>query len=123
MASPMTPRRRSPPCAWWASERRAERAAGVAGRGLHPDMLEGAVAQHLAVGDAIERDAAGEAEILHAGLARERAREPQHDFLGRHLDGGGEVHVALRERSTSGLRGGPPNSSSNLSLVMVRPVQ
>ena len=45
-------------------ERRAERAAGVAGRRLDPDALEPAVAQHLAVGHAVERDAAGEAEVL-----------------------------------------------------------
>ncbi len=56
-------------------ERRAERAAGVARRRLDPDALEGAVAQQLAVGDAVERDAAGEAEVLLAGLAaRARAR-------------------------------------------------
>ena len=52
-------------------ERRAERAAGVAGRRLDPDLVEAAVAQDLAVGDAIERDAAGEAEIR---LRRSRAR-------------------------------------------------
>ena len=44
-------------------ERRAERAAGIAGRGLHPDPVEFAVAQNLAVGDAVERDTAGKAQI------------------------------------------------------------
>ena len=79
-------------------ERRAERAAGVAGRRLDPDPLEPAVAQHLAVRHAVERDAAGEAEIFGAGLGRDRAREPQHDFLGHRLDRGGEIHVALVEQ-------------------------
>ena len=54
-------------------ERGAERAAGVARRRLDPDALERAVAQDLAVGDAVERDAAGEAQVLLPGLAR-RAR-------------------------------------------------
>ena len=81
------------------AERRADRAAGVAGRRLHPDALELAVAQHLAVGHAVERDAAGEAQVLRAGLGRERAREPQHDLLGHRLDRGGEVHVALGEQA------------------------
>ena len=47
-------------------ERGTERAAGVAGRRLHPDALELAVAQDLAVGDAVERDAAGQAQIADA---------------------------------------------------------
>src|ERR1700724_955555 len=44
-------------------ERRADRAAGVARRRLDPHALETAVAQNLAVADAIERDAAGQAEV------------------------------------------------------------
>ena len=55
-------------------ERRAERAAGIAGRRLNPDVVELAVAQHLAVGHAVERDAAGEAQILRAGLGRRALR-------------------------------------------------
>ena len=57
-----------------------------------------AVAQHLAVGDAIERHAAGKTEILHAGLGGEAARQPQHDLLQHRLDRGGEVHVLLRHQ-------------------------
>ena len=41
----------------------AERAAGVAGRGLNPEVLEGPFAQEPAVADAVERDAAGQAEL------------------------------------------------------------
>ncbi len=55
-------------------ERRAQRAAGVARRRLNPDVVEAAVAQDLAVGDAIERDAAGEAEILASRFRAARLR-------------------------------------------------
>ena len=46
----------------------AERAAGVAGRRLNPDVLERPFAQDAAVADAVERHAAGQAQVLHAGL-------------------------------------------------------
>ena len=56
-------------------ERRADRAAGIARRRLHPDAVEDALAQQLAVGDAVQRHAAGQADVLGAGLLRtERAR-------------------------------------------------
>ena len=67
-------------------ERDAERAAGVARRRLDPESLERPLAQQPAVADAVERDAAGEAEVLHAGLAVHVARHAQHDLLGHHLD-------------------------------------
>ena len=79
-------------------QRRPDGAAGVARRRLHPDALEGAVAQDLAVGHAVERDAAGETEIVEPVLAGERARQPQHDLLGHLLDRGGDVHVERREQ-------------------------
>ena len=72
---------------------RAERAAGIARRRLHPHMVELAVAQDLAVGDAIERHTAGEAQISHAGFGRQCTRQPQNDLFGDTLDRGGEVHV------------------------------
>ena len=49
-------------------KRRAERAAGIAGCRLNPDFVETAVAQHLAIGDAIERDAAGETKIARSSF-------------------------------------------------------
>ena len=49
-------------------ERGAERAAGVAGRGLNPDALERPFAQDAAVRHAVERDAAGETEVSGAGF-------------------------------------------------------
>ena len=72
-------------------ERGADRATGIARGRLHPDVLEGAVAQNLAIGDAIERDAAGETEIFKAMIARERARQPQHHLLRHLLDRGCDI--------------------------------
>ena len=78
-------------------EGRAQRAAGIAGGGLDPDVVEAPVAQDLAVGDAVQRDAAGQAQVRHPGLRCARARgQAQHDLLGHGLDGGGEIHLALR---------------------------
>ena len=58
-----------------------------------------------------------------AGLAREAARQPQHDLFGHLLHRGGQIHVALRQPLRRARAVGPPNSASNRSLVMVRPVQ
>src|SRR6185437_5974755 len=63
-------------------ERRADRAAGIAGRGLHPDAVEDVLAQQLAVGDAVQRHAAGQADVLRTRLLLHRAGEAQHDLLG-----------------------------------------
>ena len=78
-------------------ERRAKRAAGIAGCRLDPDVAKAALAQHLAVGDAIERHAAGKTEILHAGLGGEAAREPQDGVFQHRLDRRRDVHVLLLE--------------------------
>ena len=53
------------------AQRRADRAAGIARRRLDPDALETAVTQDLAVRDAVERDAARQAQVALAGLARD----------------------------------------------------
>ena len=79
-------------------KRRADRAAGIAGRRLNPDVVELAVAQHLAVGDAIQRHAAGKAQIARAGLGREAARQPQHGLLEHRLDRGRDIHVERRQQ-------------------------
>src|SRR5262249_35571163 len=63
------------------AERDAERAACVAGRRLNPDLLERSLAQQPPVADAVERDAAGEAEIAQTGFAvRERGHLQHHLF-------------------------------------------
>ena len=53
--------------------RHAERAAGIARRRLDPEPLERPFAQQPPVADAVERDAAGQAEVLEPGLACARA--------------------------------------------------
>ena len=53
---------------------RAQRAAGVAGRGLDPEVVERPLAEQPAVGHAVERDAAGQDQVLHARSARGRRR-------------------------------------------------
>ena len=103
---------------------RAERPAGVAGRRLDPDVVERPLAQQPAVGHAVERDAAGQDEVLHAGSRVNVAADPQHDLLGHRLDAGGQVHVPLlegrlrmhgaarrRARGTAGPSSSAPGSS------------
>ena len=79
-------------------KRRADRPARVARRRLNPDAFERAVAQQLAVADAVERDAAGKAQVAGAGLAGERAGKPQHHLFRHLLERGCDVHVALGEQ-------------------------
>ena len=66
----------------------AQRAAGIAGRGLHPDALEDVRSQQLAVGDAIQRHAAGQAEVFLAGVASDASRQLNHNLFGDGLDRG-----------------------------------
>src|SRR5205814_8134953 len=80
------------------AERDAERAAGVAGRRLNPDVVEDALAQDAAVADAVQRDAARQAQIAEAGLAPREARHLQHHLLGDLLHRAREIHLALRQR-------------------------
>ena len=79
-------------------KRRAERAAGVARRRLHENLVEAAVAKHLAIGDAIQGYAAGKTEIAKPGFGRERTRQAQHDLFRHRLDRGRQIHVALLQR-------------------------
>jgi hypothetical protein len=79
-------------------QRGPQRTAGIASRGLDPDALERPFAKQFSVRHAIERDAAGKAQVGAARAARRGAREPRHDVLGHRLHRRGEVHVALRER-------------------------
>ena len=76
-------------------QRHAERPAGVPGRRLNPDVLKRPFPQDPAVGHAVERHAAGQAEILHPGQLLCEPGGLEHDLFGHFLDGGCEVHVAL----------------------------
>ncbi len=74
---------------------RPKRPAGIARRGLNEDLVEDARAQQLAIGDAVERHAAGQAK---RSRARQLAGRPGHaqDRLLRHLlNGSGDIHLAL----------------------------
>ena len=77
--------------------RHAESAAGVAGRGLDPDLLERAFAKQSSVADAIERDAARQAQPVEARLTMRGARHAEHDLLAHLLDRPGEIHLSLRQ--------------------------
>src|SRR3546814_13822305 len=56
----------------------------------------------LAVGDAVERHAAGETEVRDAVLRRQAAGQAQHDLLGHRLHRGGDVHVERDEQVAVG---------------------
>ena len=86
-------------------QRGAERAPGVARRGLDPHVVEPAIPQDLAVGYTVERDAAGQTQARDAGLLAQRAGQPQHRFLDHRLRRGGHVHVPLRQRLVRLARG------------------
>jgi hypothetical protein len=73
----------------------SDRAAG--GR-LNSDVLEAAVAKDLAIGDAIERHAAGKAEVFRSGLPGKVARQPQHGFIQHRLNRGRDIHVKGRQQ-------------------------
>ena len=79
------------------AERHAQRAAGVAGRRLHPHLLERPLAQDAAVADAVERDAAGQAQVAHPGLAVRERGHLQHHLFGDVLNRARQVHLALRQ--------------------------
>ena len=78
-------------------ERDTERPAGVAGRRLNPQILERSLAEDAAVADTVERDAAGEAQVLHPRLLVYVAGTPEHDLLSHFLDGRGDIHIAMRD--------------------------
>ena len=100
-----------------AAKRGAERAAGVTGRRLDPDAVEGLVAQQLAVGDAVERHAAGEAEVRVRRFRAQASASSRSTISSvTAWTDGGEIHVALRQWLTPDVRGGPPNRSSNLRV-------
>ena len=98
---------------------RADRAAGIAGRRLHPDAVEQVLAQQLAVGDAVQRHAAGQADVLRAGLLAHRARQPDHDLLGDGLHRRREIHVMLGQK----LLGLARLAAEQLAELLVRHAQ
>ena len=80
-------------------QRHAESSSGVTRRRLNPDLIEGRFPQDPSVANTVEGNAAGQAEIGKAGLLVGRRDGPEHDLLGHLLDRGGQVHLALSQRS------------------------
>ena len=78
-------------------QRDAERAAGVAGGRLNPELVDDLLAQDPSVADAVERDAAGEAQVAEAGLLSRVPRHLDHRFFGDVLNRARQVHLALRQ--------------------------
>ena len=76
-------------------QRGAERAAGVAGRGLNPDVVERALAQQSAIGDAVQRHAAGQTRFFMPVSAMHLLANGQHGLLGDGLNARREIHVPL----------------------------
>ncbi len=106
-----------------ADQRGAQSAARIAGGGLDVDLLEAAVAQDLAVRHAVERNAAGQAQIPDPGFLAQRSRQPQHDLLGHRLNRRRQVHVALRQELVRLRAAGRRTARRTSPFVMVRPVQ
>src|SRR5690349_12594131 len=75
--------------------RHAERAAGIARSRLNPEIFERSFAQDSTVRDAVQGDAAGEAEFLHAGFSVNVPRHSQQNFFGDDLNRSREVHFAF----------------------------
>ncbi len=75
-----------------------ERAARIASGRLHEQTLEPGLAQHAAVGHAVQRDAAGHHYLLRSREPGQVGDQLEHDFLGHQLDRGGEVHLAPRDQ-------------------------
>jgi hypothetical protein len=79
-------------------QRRAQGPAGVARGGLNPQPLEGSLAREAPVGDAVERDPAGEAEVVEPGLRVDVAGDAAQHLLGDGLDGRRQVQLPAGQR-------------------------
>ena len=78
-------------------QRGAERAAGVAGGGLNPDVLEGPSRSSRPLATQFSATPPAITRFFMPGLPVQLAPHAQHDFLGHRLDAGGQVHVPLLE--------------------------
>src|SRR5262245_66650434 len=81
---------RMPQCA-------AKRGARVGGTWWYPDAADIGFFQHLGVGDAVERHAAGHAEVTYGIFAQEAAHAIEDHFLGHGLQGEGKIAVLVGE--------------------------
>ena len=76
-------------------KRRTEGRAGVAGGRLDPDPLEGPFGSQSRIRDAIQRHAAGHAEVGIAGPGEEPVPQFEEHFLEATLHGRGKVGVFI----------------------------
>ena len=79
-------------------ERSADGKSGITRGRLDVNALERRVIEYFSVGDAIEGDAAGEAQRFFAGFFGESGPVRGEDFFERGLHAGREIVVALLER-------------------------
>ena len=110
------------PCAGIGRERRAERAAGVAGRRLDPDPSN--LPSRSTLPFATQLSATPPARQRFSApvsAASERVSRSTTSSVTAWIDAARSISRWVS--NSSGLRGGPPNSSSNSPLVMRRPVQ
>ena len=98
----------------------AHRGAGVAGRRVEEELLEVGLALQAAVGHAVERHAAGHAQVLRAGQLARHGREVEHRLFGHRLQGERDVLVPLVDRALGHAR--RPEQLDELSAVAVRAI-
>ena len=72
-------------------------AAGISRGRLDPEPLVRALAKDAAVPDAVQGNAAGEAQVVRTRLAVERRRQAQHHLFGDVLDRACQIHFPLRQ--------------------------
>src|SRR5579871_221098 len=79
-------------------QRGPDGAPGVPGCRLYPDTVEDPGPVQLTIGDAVQRNAAGKANVPQTGLFRYGPAKSKDDFFGDRLNRRGDVHVKLREQ-------------------------
>ena len=125
LASYLSLRRRCEACSplMPCGQRGADSAASVAGGWLDPQFFEGPFTKDPSIGHTVQCNSARQAEIFGAGFSMQSSNETKHHLFCDFLDRAREIHITLGQQRLSGFRGGPPNRSSNLPLVIVSPVQ
>ena len=80
-------------------QRRADRRAGVVRRRLDVDVLERRAIEDHAVGDAVERDAAGQADLLEPGALVDGVEQREVALFEHQLNRRRQIRVPLLERA------------------------
>ena len=85
----------SDPQAWDFFTVGGQRSPGIACCGLCPQSLKWTLPQNAAIGDAIQSNAPGQAQIPFAGLAVSVTYQPQHRFFRNDLNARCQIHFLL----------------------------